>query len=100
MVVGGKRYAPAGLRPGRDPVPIAQEAGWAPGPIWTGAENIVSTEILSPHRLAHRSSIIVQPIASSYTVYNILDHNTETKSNRMSYGAGEGTKACPAIRSS
>jgi len=28
-------------RPGRtlppgDPIPIAQEAGWAPGPIWTG----------------------------------------------------------------
>jgi len=23
----------------RDPVPIVQEAGWAPGPVWTGAEN-------------------------------------------------------------
>ena len=28
----------------RDPVPIAWEAGWAPGPVWTGAEN------LTPHR--------------------------------------------------
>jgi hypothetical protein len=26
------------------PVPIEQEAGWAPGPVWTGAEN------LAPHR--------------------------------------------------
>jgi hypothetical protein len=30
--------------PGKDPVPIVQEAGWAPGPVWTGAEN------LAPHR--------------------------------------------------
>jgi len=30
--------------PGKDPVPIVQEAGWAPGPVWTGAENLV------PHR--------------------------------------------------
>ena len=25
--------------PGKDPVPIVQMAGWAPGPVWTGAEN-------------------------------------------------------------
>ena len=24
--------------PGKDPVPIVQEAGWALGPVWTGAE--------------------------------------------------------------
>jgi len=30
--------------PGEEPVPIVQEAGWAPGPFWTGAEN------LAPHR--------------------------------------------------
>jgi hypothetical protein len=29
--------------PGKDPVPILQEAGWAPGPVWTGAENLVPT---------------------------------------------------------
>ena len=27
--------------PGKDPVPTVQEAGWAPGPVWTGAENLV-----------------------------------------------------------
>jgi len=26
--------------PGKDPVPNVQEAGWAPGPVWTGAENL------------------------------------------------------------
>jgi len=24
--------------PGKDTLPILQEAGWAPGPVWTGAE--------------------------------------------------------------
>jgi hypothetical protein len=27
--------------PGKDPVPITQETGCAPGPVWTGAENLV-----------------------------------------------------------
>jgi len=34
--------------PGKDPVPIVQEAGWAPGPVWTGAENPVPSGIRSP----------------------------------------------------
>jgi len=33
--------------PGKEPVPILQEAGWAPGPVWTGAENFVPTGIRS-----------------------------------------------------
>jgi hypothetical protein len=30
---GGIAHAPAALYPGKDPVPIVQEAGWAPGPV-------------------------------------------------------------------
>ena len=33
----------------REPVPTAQEAGWVPGPVWTGAENLASTGIRSPN---------------------------------------------------
>jgi len=29
--------------PGKDPTPILQEAGWAPGPVWTGGKS-------RPHR--------------------------------------------------
>jgi len=25
--------------PGKDPVPVIQEAGWAPGPVWTGGKS-------------------------------------------------------------
>jgi len=40
--------------PGKDPVPIVQEAGWAPGPVWTGAENLAPTGIQSLDHPAHR----------------------------------------------
>jgi hypothetical protein len=37
MGVSGQRHAPAAvLTPGKGPpVPIVQEAGWAPEPVWT-----------------------------------------------------------------
>jgi hypothetical protein len=39
MRVGGQRYAPAALLPGHRPgTRSIGEAGWAPGPVWTGAE--------------------------------------------------------------
>jgi hypothetical protein len=44
--------------PRKDPVPTVQEAGWAPGPVWTGAENLASTGIRSPDRPARRSVAI------------------------------------------
>jgi hypothetical protein len=53
--------------PGKDPVPIVQEAAWAPGPVWTGAEN------LAPPRFDPRT---VQPVASRYT-----DYTTRTTSS-------------------
>jgi hypothetical protein len=31
---------PAAFSSGKDPVPIVQEAGWAPEPVWIGAENL------------------------------------------------------------
>ena len=31
-----------------DLVPIVREAGWAPGPVWMGAENLAPTGMLSP----------------------------------------------------
>jgi len=44
--------------PGKDPVPIVQEAGWAPGPVWTGTEKSRSPErparSQSLYRLSYR----------------------------------------------
>ena len=61
--------------PGKDPVPIVQEAGWAPGPVWTGAENLAPTRIRSPdlpacskslYRLSYRSH---SPFGSTWYFY-------------------------------
>jgi hypothetical protein len=41
----------------RDPVSIVQEAGWAAGPVLTGAENLASTGIRSPDRSARSKSL-------------------------------------------
>jgi len=43
---------------GKNSVPIVQEAGWAPGPVWTGAEYLAPTGIRSR---------TVQPLASRCT---------------------------------
>ena len=43
--------------PRKDPVPIVQEAGWVPGPVWTGAENLAPTGIRSPNRPVRSQSL-------------------------------------------
>ena len=43
--------------PGKDTVPIVQEAGWAPRQVWTGAENLTPTGIRSPDRSARSQSL-------------------------------------------
>jgi len=41
----------------KDLVPIVQEAGWATGPVWTGAENLSRTGIRFPDRLVRSRSL-------------------------------------------
>jgi len=47
------------LTPGKDPVPILQEAEWAPGPVWTGGKS-----------RPHRDSIADRP-ARSKSLYRL-----------------------------
>ena len=57
--MGGGGSAPriGRFNPRKDPVPIVQETGWAPGPVWTGAENLTLTGIRSPDRSARSKSL-------------------------------------------
>jgi hypothetical protein len=48
---------PQPLFPGKDPVPFAQEAGWAPGLVWTCAKNLALTGIRSPDLPARSQSL-------------------------------------------
>jgi hypothetical protein len=61
--LGARRVGWPAPRPGRfitgkEPVPIVQEAGWAPGPVLTYAKNHASTGVRSPDRLA-RSPVAI-----------------------------------------
>jgi hypothetical protein len=64
--------------PRKYPVPIVQEAGWVPEPVWTGAENLSPTRTRSLD-LPSRSSVAiptelpVPPIINEF-MYNYM-HN-------------------------
>jgi len=45
------------LPPVKDLVPIIQEAGWAPGTVWIGVENLAPTGIRSPDHPARSQSL-------------------------------------------
>jgi hypothetical protein len=51
---GGRWSTPRSghFTPGNEAVSIVKEAGWTPGPVWTGAENLAPTGIRSPDRPA------------------------------------------------
>ena len=45
------------FRPGNIPLPLVQEAGWAPGPVWTGAKNLAPARIRTPDRPGRDNSL-------------------------------------------
>jgi hypothetical protein len=64
--VDGQR--PVLFTPGKDTVNIIQEAGWVPGPVWTGVENFISHRVSIPQT--------VEPVARRYTDWAIPAHNS------------------------
>jgi len=70
----------------RDQVTIVQEAGWASGPVWTGAEN------LDPMGFDPRT---IQTIVNHYTNYAILAHNNVIPHKEIT---GTHLAACHMLR--
>ena len=50
----------------RDTIPTVQEGGWAPRPVWTGAEKLAPTGI---------RSLDFPPLSSRYTDYIVPAHD-------------------------
>jgi hypothetical protein len=72
------------LTPGKDPVTIVQEAGWASGPVWTGAENLAPTRIRSSDLPARSESLYrLRYPGSIYSVYK--DKLKNCSCNRFQY---------------
>jgi hypothetical protein len=73
--------------PGIDPVPIVLEAGWAPGPVWTGAKDLGPIGVRSPdrptrsqslHRLSYRAHMYCAMLSKVlFTVRCILRYSKE-----------------------
>ena len=70
--MSGQQHAPVALYPGKDPVPILQEAGWAPWQVWTGGKS-----------RPHRDSIPDRPARSSVAIQTELPgpHNNNNNNN-------------------
>ena len=56
-VVGGQRHSPVVFLRGETRYPLYKGAWWAPGPVWTVAENLAYTGILSPDCRARSESL-------------------------------------------
>jgi hypothetical protein len=68
---------PGRFTPGKDPVPIVREAGWTPGPVWMGAENLAPPPGFDPRT--------VQPVASRYTGWAIPAHLSEVEPKMLNF---------------
>ena len=70
---------PGCFAPRKGPVPIVEGAGWVPGPVWMGMENLTPTRIRSPNRPARSESLyrLSYPgprSAKEYEVYSLMGH--------------------------
>jgi len=59
---------------GKDPVPILQEAGWAPGPVWTGGRSRPSRDSI-PDRSASSPVAIPTELPGPPFLHNNLGNN-------------------------
>jgi hypothetical protein len=80
---GGQHHAQAALPPGKKTVPEVQEAGRIPGPVWTGAENLVSNGLRSPDRLAIPAAQSRTTQKLKYVLFSVVTDN-DTREIRTS----------------
>ena len=67
--------------PGEDLVPILQEAGWAPGPVWTGGKSPPHRNSI-PDRPARSSVVIPTELPGPLVIHNNYWYSTATMITR------------------
>ena len=70
--MGGQGHVPAVLPCERDSVPNAQDAGWAVGLVWTGAENMATHgfDRRTPHSEVSRYTDCSKPTKADLLILN------------------------------
>ena len=69
----GQGHDPAALYPGKEPEPIVQEAGWTPGSVWTGGENLAPTAIRFQDHQARSQSLYRQSYPAHASFLYIIE---------------------------
>jgi hypothetical protein len=62
---------PRPLYPRERQVPIVQEAGWAPGPVWTGTENLAPSPGFDPRTVQPVPTEISRPTTLADSFYKL-----------------------------
>ena len=60
--------------PGKDPVPILQEAGWAPGPVWTGGKFLPHRDSIPDRPVRSQSLYRLSYPAHLYLIMTVITH--------------------------
>jgi len=66
--------------PGKDMVPILQEAGWAPGPVWMGEKSRPHRDLI-PDRPARSQSLY----RLSYPAHYVVNNNNNNNNNNNGF---------------
>jgi hypothetical protein len=61
--------------PGKDPAPILQEAGWAPGPVWTGRKSRPHRDSIPDHPACSQLLYRLSYLAHTKTVVAFCNDN-------------------------
>jgi len=80
MGVSGQQHAPAALYPGKDPVPILQEAWWAPGSVWKGGKSCPHRDLI-PERPARSSVAIPTELPDPHTHTYVYIYSKHVEDN-------------------
>jgi len=83
--------------PGKDPVPILQEAGWAPGLVWTGRKSSTHQDSIPDHparsqslyRLSYPAHIYYKKVKVKCTLLQALRLCTVRTAHRGSRGIAQ-----------
>jgi len=72
--------------PGKDPVPIVQEVGWASGPVWTGGKTRLHRDSI-PDRPARSQSLyrLSYPAHTHTHTHTHTQTHTHTHAHKASY---------------
>ena len=64
--------------PGKDLVPILQEAGWTPGPVWTGGKSRPHRDSIPDHPACSQSLYRLSYLGNIHTKHHIICSATES----------------------